>query len=92
MSARALLAKGAEVDAGENSADTPLIGAAAVGHAGIVRLLLGAGADVNAQGQGRRLRADLGERRQGPGAADAGARQALNRVISDRAGPARRAD
>ena len=47
-SAKALLARGAKVDAGDNwRGQTPLMWAAAQGHAAMVRVLVEAGADVN---------------------------------------------
>jgi ankyrin repeat protein len=46
--AKALLARGAKVDAGDNwRGQTPLMWAAAQGHAAMVRVLVEAGADVN---------------------------------------------
>jgi ankyrin repeat protein len=48
--AKALLARGAKVDAGDNwRGQTPLMWAAAQGHAAMVRVLVEAGADVNAR-------------------------------------------
>src|SRR4029453_14330762 len=48
--AKALLARGAKVDAGDSwRGQTPLMWAAAQGHAAMVRVLVEAGADVNAR-------------------------------------------
>jgi uncharacterized protein len=48
--AKALLARGAKVDAGDNwRGQTPLMWAAAQGHAAMVRVLAEAGADLNAR-------------------------------------------
>ena len=52
MSARALIAAGAEVDAGAANGQTPLVLAAFSGHTSTARALIEAGADVHAHAAG----------------------------------------
>jgi len=46
---KALIAKGADANMGDNNRRTPLICASRLGNTGIVKALLAAGADVNAK-------------------------------------------
>ena len=55
--ARELIAAGADVDRLEPNGDAPLVMAAYLGHAGIVKLLLDAGADVKAVDPGMKATA-----------------------------------